>query len=205
MQNNFFKDTCESIVSELSEKVAAAEEGGEREDDANQKEIAQKYRELRKREVVMDEFLQNFENSRENETEQLYNTRKAIVNYLEVISKGVVRMKSEGLSVKQGGGQDVTVADLHKVEELDKKVRNELDKLRDKKEVMEGELRVFSDLEDLKRKSGVRKQQLVVEKQNLSRYRENIKYELQALQSQFEAIQAQLYDNDTHNQVSWVY
>jgi len=204
LQNNFFKDTCESIVSELSEKVAAAEEGGEREDDANQKEIAQKYRELRKREVVMDEFLQNFENSRENETEQLYNTRKAIVNYLEVISKGVVRMKSEGLSVKQGGGQDVTVADLHKVEELDKKVRNELDKLRDKKEVMEGELRVFSDLEDLKRKSGVRKQQLVVEKQNLSRYRENIKYELQTLQSQFEAIQAQLYDNDTHNQVSWV-
>jgi hypothetical protein len=53
----------------------------------NLEEIAQKYRELRKREVVMDEFLNNFEESKQNETEQLYNTRRTIVNYLEIISK----------------------------------------------------------------------------------------------------------------------
>jgi hypothetical protein len=35
----------------------------------------------------MDEFLSNFETNKETETEQLYNTRKAIVNYLESISK----------------------------------------------------------------------------------------------------------------------
>ena len=53
----------------------------------NLEEIAQKYRELRKREVVMDEFLSNFEENKQNETEQLYNTRRTIVNYLEIISK----------------------------------------------------------------------------------------------------------------------
>ncbi len=53
----------------------------------NLEEFAQKYRELRKREVVMDEFLNNFEESKQNETEQLYNTRRTIVNYLEIISK----------------------------------------------------------------------------------------------------------------------
>ena len=200
---NELKDTCESISSELNEKVNTQEENSE-EDDANQKEIAQKYRELRKREIVMDEFLNNFESNKENETEQLYNTRKNIVNYLESISKGVIKMKSEGGSLKQNSDSHLTVAELHKVEELDKKVRSELDKLREKKDLMVDELKLFSDLEDLKRKAEARKQQLIIEKQNLGRYRENIKYELQSLQSQFEAIQAQLYDNDTHNQVRFV-
>lgn len=199
---NELRDTCEQIQSELNEKVDSKEDGDDDQDDANQKEIAQKYRELRKREIVMDEFLSNFETNRENENDQLYNTRKNIVNFLETISKGVNKMKSEGGSLKQSSsGSDVTMADLHKVEELDKKVRSELDKLREKKDTMEEELKLFSDLEGLKRKSEARKQQLVIEKQNLGRYRENIKYELQSLQAQFEAIQAQLYDNDTHNQV----
>ena len=111
-------------------------------------------------------------------------------------------MKSEGGSLKQTSGSDLTMADLHKVEELEKKVKSELEKLREKNKAMNEELVTFSDLEGLKRKSEARKQQLVVEKQNLSRYRENIKYELQSLQSQFETIQAQLFDNDTHNQVT---
>jgi hypothetical protein len=110
-------------------------------------------------------------------------------------------MKSEGGSIKQNSGNDVTIADLHKVEELEKKVKSELDKLKDKYKTMNEDLVIFSDLEGLKRKAEARKQQLIIEKQNLGRYRENIKYELQSLQSQFEAIQAQLYDNDTHNQV----
>ena len=55
--------------------------------DVEIEEIAQKYRELRKREIVMDEFLSGFEENKSNETEQLYNTRRTIVNYLEVISK----------------------------------------------------------------------------------------------------------------------
>ena len=55
--------------------------------------MAQKYRELRKREIVMDEFLSNFDTNKENETEQLYNTRKAIVNYLESISKVKLQQK----------------------------------------------------------------------------------------------------------------
>jgi hypothetical protein len=112
-------------------------------------------------------------------------------------------MKNEGGKSSKQSGKDseMTMADLHKVEELEKKVTTELDKLKEKKRVMDDELIMFTDLEGLKRKSEARKQQLVVEKQNLGRYRENIKYELHSLQSQFEAIQAQLYDNDTHNQV----
>ena len=83
---NELRETCDSITSELNEKVTQ-DDPNDREDDATQKEIAQKYRELRKREIVMDEFLSNFDENKETETEQLYNTRKAIVNYLEMISK----------------------------------------------------------------------------------------------------------------------
>ncbi len=49
--------------------------------------MAQKYKELRKREIQMDEFLNGFEETMRNETEQLYQTRKSIVNHLEMISK----------------------------------------------------------------------------------------------------------------------
>lgn len=35
----------------------------------------------------MDEFLSSFEENKQNETEQLYNTRRTIVSYLEIISK----------------------------------------------------------------------------------------------------------------------
>jgi hypothetical protein len=165
--------------------------------------MAQKYKELRKREIQMDEFLNNFDENKRNETEQLYSTRKAVVNYLELISKAVERMNKEGGSIiKKGKSEDVTVADLRKVEELEKKVTAEYEKLKDKKKTMDDELVTFSDLEGLKRKSEARKQQLIVEKQNLSKYKENIKYELQMLQSQFETIQAQLFDNDTHNQLT---
>lgn len=165
--------------------------------------MAQKYKELRKREIQMDEFLNNFDENKRNETEQLYSTRKAVVNYLELISKAVERMNKEGGSIiKKGKSEDVTVADLRKVEELEKKVTAEYEKLKDKKKTMDDELVTFSDLEGLKRKSEARKQQLIVEKQNLTKYKENIKYELQMLQSQFETIQAQLFDNDTHNQLT---
>ena len=173
------------------------------EDDASKKEMAQKYRELRKREIQMDDFLTNFDENKRAETESLFTTRKTIVNLLELTSKAVDRMNKEGGSViRKGKNEDVTAADLRKVEELEKKVTTEYEKLREKKQTMDVELQTFSDLEGLKRKSEARKQQLVVEKQNLSRYKENIKYELQVLQSQFEAIQAQLFDNDTHNQLT---
>lgn len=49
--------------------------------------MAQKYRELRKREKQMDEFLSNFDDTKKNEIDQLYNTRKSIVYNLELISK----------------------------------------------------------------------------------------------------------------------
>ena len=167
-------------------------------------EMAQKYRELTKKEAQMDEFLNNFEENKKKETEQLYTTRKSILNYLEMSSKAIDKMNKESGGVGRKStskDSEYTVADLRKVEELEKKVTVEYETLKDKKKKMEEDLVTYSDLEGLKRKSENRKQQLIVEKQNLSRYKDNVKYELKALQSQFEAIQAQLFDNETHTQV----
>ena len=49
--------------------------------------MAQKYRELRKREIQMDEFLNNFDTNKSSETEQLFSTRRSVVHLLEMISK----------------------------------------------------------------------------------------------------------------------
>jgi hypothetical protein len=54
--------------------------------------MAQKYRELTKKEAQMDEFLTNFDDNKRKETEQLYSTRKSILNYLELTSK-VIKMR----------------------------------------------------------------------------------------------------------------
>jgi hypothetical protein len=91
---------------------------------------------------------------------------------------------------------------LQKVEKLEVEVKLELDKLKERKKKMEEELVVYSDLDGLKHKSDARKKQLLVEKQNLSRYRENMKFEIDALYGQVQAIDAQLNDNETHNQVT---
>jgi hypothetical protein len=171
--------------------------------------MAQKYRELRKREKAMDEFLTNFDATKQTEIEQLQNSKRTIVNYLEVISKVLQRTAGNQTSRNNKKNRDnvddddnVTQADLRKVEELEKKVTTQLDILKEKKKTMDEELIMFSDLEGLKRKSEARKDQLLVEKQNLSRYRDSIKYELQSLQSQLESIHAQLYDNETHTQLT---
>ena len=82
-------------------------------------------------------------------------------------------------------------------------MKTELEKLKEKQRKMEEELVIYSDLEGLKKKSDARKQQLQTEKQNLSRYREYIKYEIDGLLSQVQAIEAQLTDNETHNQVNF--
>jgi hypothetical protein len=95
----------------------------------------------------------------------------------------------------------VKLADLQKVEQLDIQVKTELEKLKEKQRKMEEELVIYSDLDGLKKKSEARKHQLQTEKQNLSRYREYIKYEIDGLLSQVQAIEAQLTDNETHNQV----
>ncbi len=165
--------------------------------------MAQKYRELTKKEAQMDEFLNNFDENKSKETEQLYSTRRSILNYLELSSKAIDKMNKDSEVVGRKGGKDAeyTIADLRKVEELEKKVTLEYETLKDKRKKMEEDLVTFADLEGLKRKSENRKQQLVVEKQNLSRYKDNVKHELKALQSQFEAIQAQLFDNETHTQL----
>jgi hypothetical protein len=172
--------------------------------------MAQKYRDLTKKEAQMDEFLNNFEENKRKETEQLYSTRRSILNLLELTSKAIEKMNKESGGVRRGGGSaaskdaDVTIADLRKIEELEKKVTTEYETLREKQKKMEEDLITFSDLEGLKRKSEARKQQLIVEKQNLSKYKDNIKYELKTLQSQFEVIQAQLFDNETHTQVHFL-
>lgn len=106
-----------------------------------------------------------------------------------------------GMGRSKSSKDDVTVADLRKVEELEKKVTTEYEALKEKKKKMDEEFEMFADLDGLKRRSEARKQQLVVEKQNLSRYRETIKYDLKQLQFQYETVQAQLFDNDTHTQV----
>ncbi len=50
-------------------------------------EDMKKYRELKKREAQMDDFLENFDETKRNESEQLQSTRRHILNLLELISK----------------------------------------------------------------------------------------------------------------------
>ena len=58
----------------------------------NQSERSQKYRELRKREETMEQFMSNFEQSRVEELERLDQLEGANVELLEKLSRNMIHM-----------------------------------------------------------------------------------------------------------------
>lgn len=201
-ENNQEIATIEKQISELKENIESVKRDlAEQVDDDPSKfndEDSQKYKELKKREIQMDEFLENFEENKKQEVDQLNSIRKTIVSSLEVSSKALAIGKKDMVS----DSKSYKISDLRKAEGMEEKLLEEIKILEEKRSKMKKELVIYQDLEKLKRKTEVRKEQLKVEKQNLSRYKENIKHEIEALHMQVQTIEAQLNDNETHSQLS---
>uniref|UniRef100_A0A2C9LAM1 Intraflagellar transport protein 74 homolog n=1 Tax=Biomphalaria glabrata TaxID=6526 RepID=A0A2C9LAM1_BIOGL len=191
----------------------------------NQGERNQKYKELKKREESMDEFLGTFEDNKMEEANKISKIEQAIITLLETMSRNMgrfthlptpkelmsmkadlqfkedERQKSERTTIGLASEREKLQHDLQKMEQFEEKLNEELLVLREKVTEMEKELEVYSDLDKLKTKSEAKKQKLMDDRIILQKRRDNFKELIQALTVRYEGLKAQLNENETYTQL----
>ncbi|XP_071478902.1 intraflagellar transport protein 74 homolog [Diadema antillarum] len=191
----------------------------------HQGEKNMKYKELKKREETIDEFLETFESTKKEETERRGATEETVVTLLAHMSRNLGRQKhmptpqelsrmQDDLNFKQNemhkseatttglAGESARLQmDLQKVEQLEGKITAELENLKIRIKEMDEELKTYSDLDSLQKNADEKKKKLQEDKVNLARRRDVFKKSVQLLSSQYEALKAQLNDNETHSQL----
>ncbi|KAK7027296.1 Intraflagellar transport protein 74 [Halocaridina rubra] len=221
--------TMERQIGEVQEQMKGIQEELHHLDqdlEENQSERSQKYRELRKREETMDQFLATFENSKVEELGRLENLEQANVALLEKLSRNMAHfthlpntrdfdvMKSD-LAFKEGelekskfteqGLQRESLnlqSNLQKIEALEAKVQKEMVDLKEKHTRMEQEIIEFSDLDSLKVRAEEKRRALVLEKEELEGRKTAINQNLQEILHSVHSLKNHLHENETYTQLN---
>ncbi|XP_033108162.1 intraflagellar transport protein 74 homolog isoform X2 [Anneissia japonica] len=216
-QTKDLRGKVESLQDELQELDQELED--------HQGEKNSKYKELRKREGTMGEFFESFEETKKLEIERTEVLQRSVVALLGHISRNVGRQKhmptpkelarmqddlnfkqnemqkSEATASSLAGESSRLQEDLEKVEQLEMKIKEEMEQLTDSIEQMEMELKTYIDVDTVKRNAEERKKKLGQEKVILAKRKDIFKKDMQDLSSQYEALKAQLSENETYAQL----
>ncbi|XP_018024266.1 intraflagellar transport protein 74 homolog [Hyalella azteca] len=220
--------TMERQISELQDEMGRLQndlQSVDQEIEENQSERSQKYRELRKREETMQQFLDGFEQSRVEETQRIEQVEEAIVLLLEKLSRDLMHfgrlpnvsefdtLKSD-LAFKEGeleksrytvqslGQEHLNLqANLQKIEALESKVQKELVDIKEKIQIMENEVVEFGDLQGLRARADEKRKDLAIEKDELEAKKTAVTFALQEVEDTIKMLKKQLSDNDTHKQL----
>ncbi|NWH72205.1 IFT74 protein, partial [Piaya cayana] len=231
------KDACQEIASmerqltEVKEKTNHLKKIIEQLDmdmENHQGEENWKYKELKKREESMDNFLETFEELKNQELERKAQIEANIVALLEHSSRNVNRMKQissvtnqelkimqEDLTFKSNEMQKSQSTaknlltesqkmqmDLQKMDLLEGKMVDELASLKDKIEQTKMELEVYNNLPALKASSEEKKQRLQDDKENLTKHSHAFKKIMEHLNAEYETLKRELQENETHSQLT---
>jgi len=218
----------EKRVSEIKEKIESIQEEIRNLDmdlEEHQGERTAKYKELKKREETMQEFLDGFEENKRSEMDQCKQLQSDVVTLLERISRALIQTKhmpnvedfkqiKDDLSFKEtemvkssetNKGLDSErrrlQMDLEKVNQLETKITTELNSLKDRINKMSEDITLYSDIDGLKRQAEEKRKLLVAEKEELLSQRVTLKQDVGNLSSQYDAMKAQLQDNETYIQI----
>ncbi|XP_054042777.1 intraflagellar transport protein 74 homolog isoform X2 [Rissa tridactyla] len=187
-----------------------------------------KYKELKKREESMDNFLETFEEVKNQELERKAQIEANIVALLEHSSRNVNRMKQissvtnqelkimqEDLTFKSNEMQKSQSTaknlltesqklqmDLQKMELLEGKMVDELASLKDKMEQTKTELEVYNNLPALKASGEEKKKRLQDDKEKLTKRSHAFKKVMEQLNTEYETLKRELQDNETHSQLT---
>ncbi|PKU46253.1 hypothetical protein llap_3477 [Limosa lapponica baueri] len=187
-----------------------------------------KYKELKKREESMDNFLETFEEVKNQELERKAQIEANIVALLEHLSRNVNRMKQissvtnqelkimqEDLTFKSNEMQKSQSTaknlltesqklqmDLQKMELLEGKMVDELASLKDKIEQTKTELEVYNNLPALKASGEEKKKRLQDDKEKLTIRSHAFKKVMEQLNTEYEALKRELQENETHSQLT---
>lgn len=220
---NLQKKTAElqEQLSVVNEKIRQADADIEE----SKGEKSQKYKDLKKRESEINEFLSTFEESKKLEQERALNLESNIVAILGHISQNMkqsqhlptvdqfetmqadLEFKKKEMEKSEATTQALEAEnmklqmDLVKVQDLDGKISNELSTLKESITTMTHEIEVFSDLVRLQEMEEAKRKELAIEREKLSLQRETSKQRTEALAQEYESAKAQLEENDTYSQL----
>ncbi|NWS28751.1 IFT74 protein, partial [Polioptila caerulea] len=187
-----------------------------------------KYKELKKREESMDNFLVTFEDVKNQELERKAQIEASIVALLEHSSRNLNHMKqissvtNEELKIMQ---EDLTFKsnemqksqstaknlitesqklqmDLQKMELLEGKMVGELASLKDKIEQTKAELEIYNNLPALKASGEEKKKKLQEDKEKLTTRSRAFKKIMEHLNTEYETLKKELQENETHSQLT---
>uniref|UniRef100_A0A8C6XTP8 Intraflagellar transport 74 n=1 Tax=Naja naja TaxID=35670 RepID=A0A8C6XTP8_NAJNA len=222
--------SMERQLTEIKEKINHLNEGIRQLDmdlEEHQGEKNLKYKELKKREESMDNFLESFEETKNQELERKSEIEANIVALLEHSSRNVSRMKQissvtnqelkimqEDLTFKSsemqksqstaknlGTDSQRLQMDLQKMGLLEGKMVDELTSLKEKIEQMTKDLEVYNNLPALKTAGEEKKKKLQEEKERLTKHRNAFKKIMEHLNREYEGLKLQLQENETHAQL----
>ncbi|XP_029640169.1 intraflagellar transport protein 74 homolog [Octopus sinensis] len=217
-QLNSLHNDCERQQDDLQQLEADIQE--------SQSEGFLKYQKLKKKEAVIDEFIQNFEQNKQHEELAINRAQVNIVNLLEKISQNINRSSfnlpsgdqlegmKENLNYKEGElkNSESTVTnistenqklqeDLQKVELLESKTHREISILKEKIAKMADELMTYRDMKGLKDKSECRKQKLLQDKAVLKMRTNQLRQLVEGLKAGYNQQTAEMADNETYTQL----
>ncbi|NXB07284.1 IFT74 protein, partial [Cnemophilus loriae] len=187
-----------------------------------------KYKELKKREESMDNFLETFEDVKNQELERKAQIEASIVALLEHSSRNLNHMKQissvtnqelkimqEDLTFKSNEMQKsqstaknlITESqklqmDLQKMELLEGKMVGELASLKDKIEQTKVELEIYNNLPALKASGEEKKKKLQEDKEKLTKRNRAFKKIMEHLNTEYETLKKELQENETHSQLT---
>ncbi|XP_063279603.1 intraflagellar transport protein 74 homolog isoform X2 [Prinia subflava] len=185
-----------------------------------------KYKELKKKEENMDNFLETFEDVKNQELERKAQIEANIVALLEHLSRNLNHMKQissvtnqelkimqEDLTFKSNEMQKsqstaknlITESqklqmDLQKMELLEGKMVGELASLKDKIEQTKAELEIYNNLPALKASGEEKKKKLQNDKEKLTKHCHAFKKIMEHLNTEYETLKKELQENETHSQ-----
>ncbi|NXV09156.1 IFT74 protein, partial [Cettia cetti] len=187
-----------------------------------------KYKELKKREESMDNFLETFENVKSQELERRAQIEANIVALLEHSSRNLNHMKQisavtnqelkimqEDLTFKsnemqksQSTAKDLITEskklqmDLQKMELLEGKMVGELASLKDKIEQTKAELEIYNNLTALKTAAEEKIKKLQDDKEKLTKRNHAFKKMMEHLNTECETLKKELQENEAHSQLT---
>lgn len=214
---------------ELNEKISAMQDEIqeiENELDDQESESTSKFRELQKRDALIESFMSTFKETKEREEQNVEQLHETNVVLLEQVSKLIttgqnlpsrqeLRALKDDLEFKEGelqkaentsqsllGESSKLQEDLGKVEELHDKITNEKDFLTEKIEEMTKEIENYSDLDTLRESAVAKKKELQREEEELRSRKGGFKDDLSQLSQKHEDLKKRLEEDEVHMQLS---
>ncbi|XP_025110510.1 intraflagellar transport protein 74 homolog [Pomacea canaliculata] len=216
-QSRELQEKIEQMQHEISQLDLDIEE--------SQGERNQKYKELKKREESMDEFLNSFEENKAEELKKIAELETNITTLLEHMSRNMGRFtnlptpkdlmtmkedlafkedemkKSETTTIELATQRDKLQQDLQKMDQFEEKLKEELVVIKKKADQMEKDVAMYSDLEKLRADAEAKKQKLMESRVILQRRRDTFKKQMQLLNADYNSLKAQLMENETYTQL----